>query len=174
MNVCLIQLVGLAMLAADPPQANTPPAAASSVAVQAAVPGPCQGCAPCTACTPTKTICVPEQYVKKNPKTVYACRCEPLCLPRLHCWFSHSDCDTCDCGPQLTRRYLVKKTRPCDEVKTKCVPKEVPCCVACPCPETCGTSLSPVPGAPAPGAVTAPVPPTSTTTTAPTTVQPAK
>jgi hypothetical protein len=84
---------------------------------------------PCgVACCPTKTVCVPEQYMKKTTKVVYSSGCEPLCLCYFHGFFKGCGCDSGHCERPYTRRYLIKKIETCEECATKCVPAQVPTC----------------------------------------------
>jgi hypothetical protein len=130
MKKYLLGCIGLAFLGVNPLLGQTPralPHGPAGVPADVAVQVPCPDG---VACTPTKTICVPECYVKKTTKPVYRCGCEPLCVPYYHFrdLLGHCGCDTNRCEPPFTRRYLIKKVKTCEENATKCVPMTVPAC----------------------------------------------
>jgi hypothetical protein len=108
-------------------QAPAPGMAAAPVMAPAApcAPACAPGCAPCAEAQPA---CVTEHYLKKTPKTCYACGCEPLCVlgPR---GLFHRGCD-CEDGAckSYTHKYLIKKVRTCEEDAVRCVPAEAPGC----------------------------------------------
>jgi hypothetical protein len=127
MKIYLFAGIGLALLGGNPLQAQPPQAVpqgsggASSVTALATAPDG-------VACTPCAVTCVPEHYVKKTIKPAYSCGCEPLCVPLLRAFCGHSCGDCNHCNQPITRRYLIKKVRTCEENATKCVPAQVPAC----------------------------------------------
>ena len=106
------------------------PAAPHYIPVGSPVGTPVQAL-PCGAacCAPTTTECVPEHYVKKTTKVVYAPHgCEPVCLPYSQGWFGCGGCDAGHCDCPYTRRYMIIKIKTCEEDAIKCVPTQVPAC----------------------------------------------
>src|SRR5260370_13606004 len=101
MKKYLCGLIGLALLGGNPLQAQTPtavPAGHGGAPVVVWQEAPC--------CTPTKTVCVPEQYIKKTTKPLYSSGCEPLCLCYIRGLFGSCGCDSGHCQRPYTRRYL--------------------------------------------------------------------
>jgi hypothetical protein len=80
------------------------------------------------ACAHPKTICVPEHYTQETTKVVYSCGSEPLCVGYFHGLFRCKDCESGHCEHPYTRRYLIKKSKPCQEEATRCVPVEGTSC----------------------------------------------
>jgi hypothetical protein len=74
----------------------------------------------------TKTICVPEHYVKKTAKILYSSGSETLCRPYCTGLFARLGWHSGHCGHTYTRRYLIKKVQIKEEDAIRCVPKEVP------------------------------------------------
>jgi hypothetical protein len=138
-------LIGLALLGGSPVLGQTPSAVPSS-GTMVFEPG-------CGCCVPTKTVCVPECYIKKTTHVEYSSGCETRCLCYFHSLnlFGRCGCDSGHCERPIHVRYLIKKTRTCEEQCTKCVPQEVPCCGSgscCPSGSCCGGSVIPGPGMP--------------------------
>ncbi len=141
MKKYLFGLVGLALLGANPllGQTRTTSPAVPGASANAPPPPVLQDC----TVAATKTICVPEPYVKKTTKAVYKSACEPMCLTHyLGCCF-HRSCDDGCCGKLFTRRYLMKKTVTCEECITRCVPVTVPCGSTGCSPAPCATTTPP-------------------------------
>jgi hypothetical protein len=137
MKEFVLGLIGLAMLGGVAALGQTPPAAS---------PGTACG----TGCGHTKTVCVPECYIRTKTKVVYSSGSEPMCLAYFRGLFPLCRCTMCGCddagrcGPPYARRYLIKKVRTCDEYATKCVPIQVPACRgACQRPECVPGTISP-------------------------------
>jgi hypothetical protein len=147
MKKFLIGLIGVALLGANPVLAQAPmttqnafsgnPAAAPMAAAPyygpanpVAMPPYGQPCGP-TCCAPAKAECVPEHYIKKTTKVVYAPHgCEGVCVP-YYCHgslFGHCDCDEGHCECPYHRRYMIIKIKTCEEDAIKCVPVGVPDC----------------------------------------------
>jgi hypothetical protein len=129
MKKYLAGLLGLALAAGAPLLGQSPapvPTGPGGVPVGA----PMVICQDGAGCVPTHTICVPEHYTKKTTKVVFSCGSEPLCLCYFHGLFAGHGCgcDSGHCERPYTRRYLIKKVRPCEEDATKCVPAQVPAC----------------------------------------------
>jgi hypothetical protein len=127
MKKYLLGFIGLALAVipvfAQPPRLGSPaPGGVTLCPPEAAKTG-------CTDCAHTKSICVPEPYIRQKTKVVYSSGSEPLCMPYLHGFFGLCGCDASGrCGPPFTRRYLIKKIQSCPENATRCVPVEVPAC----------------------------------------------
>ena len=118
------------------------PVAAVPVVVETHGASCAQGaCCTQSCCTPTKTVCAPEQYMKKTVKAVYSCGCEPFCVDYPFGLFRKCSC----CGDrQPTPRYkkfLIKKVQTTECPAVKCVPVEVPCEKSCApaCGQSCCT-----------------------------------
>ncbi len=124
MKKYLFGLLGFALLGGAPLLAQAPPPPAGVIIDGAPHGVCCEG----GSCTPTKTVCVPEHYVKKTVKREYNCTSEPICLCYFRGLFKGCDCDKGHCERPYTRRYLVLKIHRCEEDATKCVPQEVPAC----------------------------------------------
>ena len=129
MKKYLFGLIGVALLGGSPLLGQTPtPFPGGLGGVPAGTPAFVAGPHGAT-CAPTKTICVPEHYVKKTAKVVYTSGCEPFCLP--YCsgeFFGHLGWVSGHCEHPRTRRYLIKKIQTKEEDAIKCVPAEVPAC----------------------------------------------
>ena len=125
---CLFGLIGLTLLGGNFLRGQTP-IGDSNGPSGVPVAAPVQAAGPdCTACSPTKTTCVPENYVKKTTKVVYSSGSEPLCVGYFRGLFGHCSCEAGRCEHPYTRRYLIKKIQTCEENAIKCVPAEVPTC----------------------------------------------
>ena len=75
----------------------------------------------------TRTVCVPEPYVKKTTTWVYNSCSEPVCLCYIRGLFKKCGCaKDGHCESPYVRRYLVKKQRTCEQDALKCVPVQVP------------------------------------------------
>jgi len=128
MKKYLFGLIGVALLGGNPLMGQTPSAVPNGPG-DVPVGAPVLADVPVgVACTPVKTTCVPEHYIKKITKVVYCSGCEPLC-PGYFCGlFRHCGCDSGHCEHCYTRRYLVKKSKTCEENATRCVPAKIPAC----------------------------------------------
>lgn len=131
-----LTLVGGAALAQVPMALPQPPGAGAPAAVAPAAPvvvdhgASCGqgGCCNSGCCTPTKTVCMPEQYMRKTVKPAYTCGCEPFCVDYPFGLFGKCAC----CGGRnptpRTKKYLIKKVITTECPAVKCVPVQVPCC----------------------------------------------
>jgi hypothetical protein len=102
------------------------------------IPAPNGGCCPAACCAKTKTVCVPEHYVKEKQIVRHTFGCEKKCMPYFYA--CGHDCDHGHCGHVITVRYLIKKVQICDHDAVKCNPVCMPVCQqARPCAYgTCG------------------------------------
>jgi hypothetical protein len=134
MKEYLFGLIGVAALAITPAFGQTPmalPAGAGGAPVAIDPQGACctQGaCCGQACCMPTKTVCAPEQYIKKTTKAVYTCGCEPFCVDYPFGLFRKCSC----CGDRQptprTKKFLIKKVQTTECPAVKCVPVCVPAC----------------------------------------------
>jgi hypothetical protein len=128
MRKYLVGLAGLALLGGAP-LLGQPPAAVPIGPGAVPVGTPMVICQDGAGCVPTKTVCVPDHYLKKTTKVVFSSGCESLCLCYFRGLFAGCGCDgSGHCESPHTRRYLIKKIRNCEEDAIKCVPVEVPAC----------------------------------------------
>jgi hypothetical protein len=127
MKKYLFALVALAVCGANPLLAQAPmmaprgPAPGAPVMVLEPGPGCCDH-------VQTKTVCVPEHYMKEKKTVVYGSGCEKFCLCYFHGLFKSCGCDSGHCEKPHTRRYMLKKTETCEHDAVKCVPTEQPVC----------------------------------------------
>jgi hypothetical protein len=132
MKAYFLGLAGLVVLGCSQLLAQAPPKV-TYMQAPAPVMAPGALCAPacapaCAPCAEAQPGCVTEHYVKKTPKTVYACGCEPLCILGPQGLF-HRGCDCQDGACKAyTHKYLIIKVRTCEEDAVRCVPAEVPGC----------------------------------------------
>jgi hypothetical protein len=124
MKKYLFGLLGLALAAGAPLLGQSP-----APVPHATIGAPMVVCPDTACCVPTKTVCVPEHYLKKTTKPVYGSRCEPICLCYFRGLFGGHCCDgSGHCEKPYTRRYMIKWTRTCEQEAVKCVPAQVPAC----------------------------------------------
>jgi hypothetical protein len=129
MKKYFLGLAGFALLGGAPLLGQGPPPIPPGPVGGPVVHGPDGGCAHGHCAPPTKTICVPDHYIKKTDHWCYSSGCEPLCLCYYHGLFRHCGCgEHGHCEHPYTRRYQIKKLRVEESECTRCVPKEVPDC----------------------------------------------
>jgi hypothetical protein len=144
MKAYLFGLIGLVAMAGGVALGQAPPMAlpAGPGGAPVIVPAPTlptscpQGGCCAHDCMPTKTVCVPEQYMKKTPKTCYSCDCAPHCIDYPFGLFKKCSCCGDNNPTPRKKKWLIKKVHIQECPATRCVPACVPACDHA-CPAAC-------------------------------------
>jgi hypothetical protein len=88
-------------------------------------------------------ICVPEQFMRRTPKTIYRCGCEPICVDYPYGFFRKCSCD--GGAPPRIRKFLIKAVHTTEAPCVRCIP--APACAggACGAPACAGGACCPQP-----------------------------